>query len=247
MSQPNLWLIKEGFGSTGQPVNTSGGDQLKTNPYLIALLWTDSVDLFLFDLPLPPKSLVSSPLTRPHPQILQTCQGPYNCGVDTLLNWFEEVVVGLIWQSCGSCSCGCSSSSKSWFDKRRFRIISQPNLWLIKEVFGRASQPVNMSGGRQLKMNIESIALLWTDSIAPLPLWPIPTSQIFGLFSSDPPKSWLDQFVQVVVLAVVVIVHPPNLDLIKEGFGIMSQPNLWLTKEAFGRGASQSTPQEVTS
>jgi hypothetical protein len=29
-----------------------------------------------------------------------------------------------------------------------------------------------------------------------------------------------------VVLAVVVIVHPPNLALIKEGFGRMSQPNL---------------------
>jgi hypothetical protein len=28
------------------------------------------------------------------------------------------------------------------------------------------------------------------------------------------------------VLAVVVIVHPPNLGLIKEGFGRMSQPNL---------------------
>jgi hypothetical protein len=28
---------------------------------------------------------------------------------------------------------------------------------------------------------------------------------------------WLDQFDEVVVLAVVVIVHPPNIDLIKEG------------------------------
>ena len=37
------------------------------------------------------------------------------------------------------------------------------------------------------------------------------------------------------VLAVVVVVYPPNLGLIKEGFGIMSQPNLWLIKEGFGR------------
>jgi hypothetical protein len=37
---------------------------------------------------------------------------------------------------------------------------------------------------------------------------------------------WLDQFGKVVVLAVVVIVHPPNLGWIKEGFGRMSQPNL---------------------
>ncbi len=29
-NQPNLWLIKEGFGSEGQPVNPSGGNQLKT-------------------------------------------------------------------------------------------------------------------------------------------------------------------------------------------------------------------------
>jgi hypothetical protein len=36
MSQPNLWLIKEGFGREGQPVNTSGGNQLKMNLYLIA-------------------------------------------------------------------------------------------------------------------------------------------------------------------------------------------------------------------
>jgi hypothetical protein len=38
-----------------------------------------------------------------------------------------------------------------------------------------------------------------------------------------------------VVLAVVVVVHPPNFGLIKEGFSIMSQPNLWLIKEDFGR------------
>ncbi len=31
MSQANLWLIKEYSGRTGQPVNTSGGNQLKTN------------------------------------------------------------------------------------------------------------------------------------------------------------------------------------------------------------------------
>jgi hypothetical protein len=45
----------------------------------------------------------------------------------------------------------------------------------------------------------------------------------------DVKKLWLD------LLAVVVVVHPPNLGLIKEGFGIMSQPNLWLIKEGFGR------------
>ncbi len=28
---PNLWLIKEGFGRMGKPVNTSGGNQLKMN------------------------------------------------------------------------------------------------------------------------------------------------------------------------------------------------------------------------
>ncbi len=43
---------------------------------------------------------------------------------------------------------------------------------------------------------------------------------------------WLDRFDKVVVLAVVVVVHPPNLGLIKEGFGRMS---LWLIKEGFGR------------
>ncbi len=46
---------------------------------------------------------------------------------------------------------------------------------------------------------------------------------------------WLDQFDKVVVLAVLIVVHPPNLGLIKEGFGRMSQPNLWLIKEGFGR------------
>jgi hypothetical protein len=48
-------------------------------------------------------------------------------------------------------------------------------------------------------------------------------------------KLWLDQFDKVVALAVVVVVHPPNLGLIKERFGIMSQPNHWLIKEGFGR------------
>jgi hypothetical protein len=38
-----------------------------------------------------------------------------------------------------------------------------------------------------------------------------------------------------VVLAVVIVVHPPNCWLIKEGFSIMSQSNLWLIKEGFGR------------
>ncbi len=28
---PKLWLMKGGFGRMGQPFNTSGGDQLKTN------------------------------------------------------------------------------------------------------------------------------------------------------------------------------------------------------------------------
>jgi hypothetical protein len=45
-----------------------------------------------------------------------------------------------------------------------------------------------------------------------------------------------------VLLAVVVVVHPPNLGLIKEGFSIMSQPNLWLIKVDFGReGQSVNT------
>jgi hypothetical protein len=48
-------------------------------------------------------------------------------------------------------------------------------------------------------------------------------------------KLWLDRFDKVVVLAVVVVVHPPNLGLIKEGFSIMCQPNLWKIKEGFGR------------
>jgi hypothetical protein len=51
----------------------------------------------------------------------------------------------------------------------------------------------------------------------------------------DLKKLWLDQFDKVVVLAVVIIVHPPNLGLITEGFGRMSQPNLWLIKEGLSR------------
>jgi hypothetical protein len=46
---------------------------------------------------------------------------------------------------------------------------------------------------------------------------------------------WLACFDKVAGLAVVVVVHPPNLCLIKEGFDIMNQPNLWLIKEGFGR------------
>jgi hypothetical protein len=48
-------------------------------------------------------------------------------------------------------------------------------------------------------------------------------------------KLWLCRFDKVVKTAVVVVVRPPNLGLIKEGFGIMSQPNLWLIKEGYGR------------
>jgi hypothetical protein len=38
--------------------------------------------------------------------------------------------------------------------KEGFSMMSQPNLWLIKERFGREGQPVNTSGGNQLKMNL---------------------------------------------------------------------------------------------
>ncbi len=55
----------------------------------------------------------------------------------------------------------------------------------------------------------------------------------------DLKKLWLGIFDKVVVLAVVVVVHSPNLGLIKEGFGIMSQPNLWLIKEGFGKVLGQ--------
>jgi hypothetical protein len=51
----------------------------------------------------------------------------------------------------------------------------------------------------------------------------------------DLKKLWLACFDKVVGFAVVVVVHPPNLGLIKEGFGRMSQPNLWLIKEGVGR------------
>jgi hypothetical protein len=41
----------------------------------------------------------------------------------------------------------------------------------------------------------------------------------------------------------VVVVHPLNHGLIKEGFGMMSQLNLWLIKEDFGRaGQLVNTP-----
>ncbi len=51
----------------------------------------------------------------------------------------------------------------------------------------------------------------------------------------DLKKLSLDSFDKVVGLVVVVVVHPPNLGTIKEGFSIMSQPNLWLIKVGFGR------------
>jgi hypothetical protein len=44
----------------------------------------------------------------------------------------------------------------------------------------------------------------------------------------DLKKFWLACFGKVVGIAVLVVVHPPNLGLIKEGLGMMSQPNLWL-------------------
>ncbi len=46
---------------------------------------------------------------------------------------------------------------------------------------------------------------------------------------------WLACFDKAVGLAVVVILLPPNLGLIKEGSSRMSQPNLRLIKEGFGR------------
>jgi hypothetical protein len=51
----------------------------------------------------------------------------------------------------------------------------------------------------------------------------------------DLKKLWLACFKKVVGPVVVVAVHPPNLGLMKEGFGRMSQPSLWLIKEGFGR------------
>jgi hypothetical protein len=51
----------------------------------------------------------------------------------------------------------------------------------------------------------------------------------------DVMKLWLGQFDKVMVFAVVVIVRPPNLGLIKEGFSRMSQANLWLNKDGFDR------------
>jgi hypothetical protein len=51
----------------------------------------------------------------------------------------------------------------------------------------------------------------------------------------DLKKLWLACFHKVVGLAILVVVHPPNIGLIKEGFGMMRQPNLWLIKEIFDR------------
>jgi hypothetical protein len=51
----------------------------------------------------------------------------------------------------------------------------------------------------------------------------------------DLKKLWSDCSDKVFGLAVLVVVHPPNLGLINEDFGRMSQPNLWLIKEGFGR------------
>jgi hypothetical protein len=48
-------------------------------------------------------------------------------------------------------------------------------------------------------------------------------------------KLWLDCFDKVIGIAIVVVVHPPYLGLIKEGFRRMSQPNLWLIKEGLRR------------
>ncbi len=45
----------------------------------------------------------------------------------------------------------------------------------------------------------------------------------------------MDLSYKVVGFAVLVVLHPPNLGLIKEGFGKMSQPNCWLIKEGLGR------------
>jgi hypothetical protein len=47
----------------------------------------------------------------------------------------------------------------------------------------------------------------------------------------------LDYFDKGVGFAVLVVVHPPNLGLIKEGIRRTSQPNLWLIKEGFGRAS----------
>ncbi len=38
--------------------------------------------------------------------------------------------------------------------KEGFGRMSQPNLWLIKEGFSRMGQPVNTSGGNQVKTNV---------------------------------------------------------------------------------------------
>jgi hypothetical protein len=49
------------------------------------------------------------------------------------------------------------------------------------------------------------------------------------------PPSWLDEFDKVVVLAIVVIVHPLNLGLIKRRFWKNKPAKLLLMKKGFGR------------
>ncbi len=44
----------------------------------------------------------------------------------------------------------------------------------------------------------------------------------------DLKKLWLDRFDKVAVLAVVVVVHPLNLGLIKEGFSLLGENSLRL-------------------
>jgi hypothetical protein len=58
---------------------------------------------------------------------------------------------------------------------------------------------------------------------------------VLKYYCIDLKKLWLGQFDEVVVLAVVVVVLPPNLGLIKEGISTMSRPNLWLIKKGFGK------------
>ncbi len=178
------------------------------------------------------------------------CHGPYNCGIDILLYWFEECVVGSIWW------CGCSSSSKSWFDKRRFWHNAPAKSLVDKRRFrqrGPASQHVRRKPTEN-KSLVDCFALNWQNSTSSpltypylpnlgfLLLQPAPIPQFNRRFIAaliyywiDLKKLWLDWFGKVVVLAVVVVVHPPYLGLIKEGFGIISQPHLWLIKEGFSR------------
>jgi hypothetical protein len=51
----------------------------------------------------------------------------------------------------------------------------------------------------------------------------------------DLKKLWLACFDKAVGFAVVVVVRSPNIGLIKEGSGKISEPNLRLIKEGFGR------------